>query len=82
MRLGAASERSTCFSRTCFEAKNYCHTWPHAVEFPIRFGDGTPTADSGAHTYERADWFSLSVQCTDTTGSPWATVRAEIEVLK
>ncbi len=22
--------------RTCFEAQNACHTWPHAVEFPIR----------------------------------------------
>ena len=22
--------------RTCFEAQNSCHTWPHAVEFPIR----------------------------------------------
>ena len=35
-RHGAASERSTCLGRTCFEAQNSCHTWPHAVEFPIR----------------------------------------------
>ncbi|MCZ2420251.1 MAG: hypothetical protein LC123_10470, partial [Burkholderiales bacterium] len=32
----AASERSTFLGRTCFEAQNSCHTWPHAVEFPIR----------------------------------------------
>ena len=31
-----ASERSTFLGRTCFEAQNSCHTWPHAVEFPIR----------------------------------------------
>ena len=35
-RHGAASERSTRLGRTCFEAQNSCHTWPHAVEFPIR----------------------------------------------
>ena len=46
------------------------------------FGDNTPTADSGAHTYARAGSFPFWVQCTDTAGSPVATVRAEIEVLK
>jgi hypothetical protein len=29
-------EGSNCLGQTCFEAPNGCHTWPHAVEFPIR----------------------------------------------
>ena len=43
-RHGAASERSTCLGRTCFEAQNSCHTWPHAVEFPIRRATLTRTS--------------------------------------
>ncbi len=42
-RHGAASERSTCLGRTCFEAQNSCHTWPHAVEFPIRYPPAAST---------------------------------------
>ena len=33
--VGGGCERSTCLGQTCFEAQSSCHTWPHAVEFPI-----------------------------------------------
>lgn len=45
------------------------------------FGDNTPTAHTGTHTYAQAGWFPLWVQCTDTSGSPWATVKGDIHVL-
>jgi hypothetical protein len=66
-RHGAASERSTCLGRTCFEAQNSCHTWPHAVEFPIRSCHTWPHAVEfpirSCHTWPHAVEFPIRIRC-------------------
>lgn len=47
------------------------------------YGDESDTTTSRTHTYTKANigGFGLTVKCTDTAGTPWATMAAIISVI-